>query len=84
VPITKKQEDVPGVSEEMHEMQNRIDQLEKRNHQLEAELAGKIPQVSSASLHNYPEAEVDLPKPEPEKGKTAQPKTGASATAKEE
>ena len=84
MPITKKQSDVPGVSEEVAALQGRIDELEKRNKELEEQLAGKIPQVSSASLHNYPDARVPLKDDPKEDPAYQQPRTGASATAKEE
>ena len=71
------------MSEEVASLQAQIDQLTKRNRELEEQLAGHIPQVSSAPLHNYPDASVDLPQPEPEEAKTKQPRTGASATASE-
>ena len=84
MPIVKKQEDVPGVPEETANLQNRVDQLEKRNKELEEELAGRIAQASSAALHNYPDAKVTRPQPGAEQQKTPQPRTGASAVAKEE
>ena len=45
---------------------------------------GNIVQASSESLHNYPDAEVKMREPDPEQEKTPQPRTGASAIAKEE
>jgi hypothetical protein len=84
MPITKKQSEVPGVSEEEAAQQAKADQEEKvAREEAEAE-EGNIVQASSASLHNYPDAKVHLEEPEPEEAKTPQPRTGASATAKEE
>lgn len=83
MPITKAQDQVPGVPEEIAAMQERIDQLEKENRELREAQAGNIPQVSSASLHNYPDAQVKRsPEPEPDP-KPQQPRTGASALATE-
>jgi cell division protein FtsB len=59
MPITKQQDQVPGVSEEVSALQAKNDELVKRNKELEDELAGKIAQASSAALHNYPEAKVE-------------------------
>jgi hypothetical protein len=77
------QPDQSGASEEVRHMQARIDELEKRNKELEEELAGKIPQVSSAALHNYPDAEYEKAEPPDEQPKPQQPLTGAAATAQE-
>ena len=84
MPITKKQSDVPGVSEEEAAKVALANQQQKlAREQAEAE-KGNIVQVSSADLHNYPDASVKLPMPDPDQVKTPQPKTGAAATAKEE
>ena len=84
MPIVKQQDQVPGVSEEEALKQAKADHDQKlAREQAEAE-EGNIVQVSSASLHNYPDAKVHLEEPEPEEEKTKQPRTGASAIAKEE
>jgi hypothetical protein len=63
-------------------LQARIDELEKRNKELEEQLAGNIPQVSSAQLHNYPDAAYQ-PASKDEEPKSEQPLTGTAATSKE-
>jgi hypothetical protein len=83
MPITKKQEDVPGVSETEATLRARVDDLEKENMELREQLAGNIPQVSSAPLHNYPDARVHLKDDPKEDPRHQQPRTGASATASE-
>jgi hypothetical protein len=83
MPITKKQEDVPGALEPDAALQAQIDDLEKRLAQLKAQQAGNIPQVSSAPLHNYPEATYPAPPPEQEQERPQQPQTGAAAVAEE-
>ena len=83
MPITKQQSDVPGVSQEEFVKQAQADQDEKRDKELAAAEEGKIPQVSSAPLHNYPQAEYEKAEEEPEKKKGKQPLTGAAAVAEE-
>jgi hypothetical protein len=84
MPTTKKQSDVPGVSEEEALAQQRAAEDEKRGKEKEAIDQGNIPQVSSDVLHNYPDATYPAAgEPEKEK-KVEQPRTGAAATAKEE
>jgi hypothetical protein len=84
VPITKKQSDVPGVSEEEALKQQRAAEDEKRAKEKEALDQGNIPQVSSDVLHNYPDVKIPMAEPQAEEKKVKQPRTGASATAKEE
>jgi hypothetical protein len=84
MPITKQQDQVPGVSEEVANLQARIDQLEKENRELREASQGNIVQASSAPLHNYPDAEVKMREQDPAQQGTPQPRTGASAVAKEE
>ena len=84
MPITKKQSEVPGVSSEEFEKEELAAQEEKRAKEIQAEEEGNIAQVSSAALHNYPDAKIPHPEPPPEEKKTPQPRTGAAATAKEE
>lgn len=84
MPVTKKQSEVPGVSEEEFLKEQAAAQEEKRAKEEAAMEGGNIPQVSSAPLHNYPDATVPRPEPEPEEPKTPQPKTGTAALAKEE
>lgn len=84
MPITKTQDEVPGTSEQVATMQARIDQLEKENRELREAAKGNIVQASSESLHNYPDAEVKMREQDPEQERTPQPRTGASAVAKEE
>ena len=66
MPITKEQDEVPGTSEQVAVMQSRIDELEKENRQLRDQLAGNVPQASSAALHNYPDATIPIVRPEAE------------------
>lgn len=84
MPITKQQSEVPGVSEDEALKEQRAAEDEKRAKEIAAEEQGNIAQVSSAALHNYPDARVKHSEPPPEEQKTPQPRTGASALAKEE
>ena len=83
MPITKQQDQVPGVSEEEALKEQEAAQDEKRAKEQEAIEQGNIPQVSSDVLHNYPDAKYPKAEPEPEKEGTKQPLTGAAATAEE-
>lgn len=58
--------------------QDRKDQQAERD---AAEKAGNIPQVSSAALHNYPDAEYSKAEPDDSELPPEQPQTGAAATA---
>jgi hypothetical protein len=73
----------PGLAPtEEQATKDRADQQAKRD---AAEKAGNIPQVSSAPLHNYPDAQ--MPKAQEGDDTTPdveQPRSGTSATAKEQ
>ena len=83
MPTTKKQSDVPKISKEQFHKEERQAQEEKLEKEQEAAEVQTIPQPSSASLHNYPDVKIPLAEPDPPQQETPQPKTGASATAKE-